>query len=70
MSIQNISTITSVDLRGIVKTKPILVIAAGGEVPTTGWTDPRLIPHVYKRPPQEGIYDFDFHAYHLAVTLD
>ena len=38
---------------------PILVIRAKGEVNTGGWTDIALTPHVYIRPPQDGIYGYD-----------
>ena len=41
---------------------PKLLIEADGIVPTTGYTDPELIEYIYKQPPPDGIYDFDFVA--------
>ena len=42
--------------------QPILNISAFGTVPTGGWSDASLVPHVYVQPPPDGIYDFDFVA--------
>jgi len=39
-----------------------IAIAAVGEVPTTGWTHPRLSPRFYIAPPADGVWDFDFVA--------
>lgn len=44
------------------KLPPNLVIDAQGEVPTSGWTSPRLSIYVYIQPPADGIQDFDFIA--------
>jgi len=41
---------------------PKLMIAAHGQVPTLGWRNGRLIPHIYINPPKDGIWDFDFVA--------
>ncbi len=37
-----------------------LVILASGTVPTPGWKDAELIPHIYIQPPPNGIYGYDF----------
>ena len=37
-----------------------LVLEAHGQVLTTGYTHPKLEPHVYFIPPADGIYEFDF----------
>ena len=39
-----------------------LSITALGTVPTPGWKDGELIPHVYIQPPPDGIYGYDFVA--------
>lgn len=39
-----------------------LIIAAHGFVPDTGWNNPNLVPYVYVKPPEDGIWDFDFVA--------
>ncbi len=39
-----------------------LNIVASGNVTSSGWTNPKLIPYVYITPPLDGIYDFDFVA--------
>ena len=39
-----------------------LSITALGTVPTPGWKDAELIPHVYIQPPPDGIYGYDFVA--------
>jgi len=41
---------------------PILLLHAKGTVPTGGWTNGRLSPHVYLSPPKDGIWDFSFIA--------
>lgn len=37
-------------------------VSATGTVTSSGWTKPRLIPHVYVHPPQDGFMEFDFVA--------
>lgn len=37
-----------------------VAIAAQGIVNTSGWSSPRLSPRYYVRPPDDGIWDFDF----------
>lgn len=41
---------------------PGVFIRALGEVPTTGWTNPALVPRQYVKPPSDGIQEFDFFA--------
>lgn len=45
------------------RTKPkSATILTVGTVPSTGWSNGRLIPWIYKTPPADGIQDFDFVA--------
>lgn len=39
-----------------------LTLAASGTVPTLGWSEARLVPHVYVQAPPDGIWGFDFVA--------
>ena len=39
-----------------------LVIAAVGEVSSSGWKNPGLSAHVYVQPPPDGIWEFSFYA--------
>ena len=39
-----------------------LVIAAAGEVSSTGWKNPGLSAPVYVQPPPDGIWEFSFYA--------
>lgn len=57
-----VSRVLSVDLRGLRKTDPQLLIAAEGQVPTSGWSDGELSEYIYVVPPEDGIYEFDFVA--------
>jgi DUF1365 family protein len=41
---------------------PVLVVRAGGETNTSGWTDARLSRVVYVSPPEDGIQDYEFEA--------
>ena len=41
---------------------PKLRIDALGKVPTGGWSNPRLKPHIHIQAPPDGIYGFDFVA--------
>ncbi len=41
---------------------PSVIIGAAGTVPTTGWSEARLVPWIYIAPPADGIWDFDFIA--------
>jgi phenylpyruvate tautomerase PptA (4-oxalocrotonate tautomerase family) len=42
--------------------KRVLVVTVTGQVPTGGWTDPRLTRRTYIKPPADGIYDYDLTA--------
>ena len=39
-----------------------LLIVAEGEVSSTGWTNPQLVPYTYMQPPSDGTRDFAFAA--------
>lgn len=41
---------------------PYLMLNVAGSVPTTGWTNPELVPAVYFVEPADGIWDFQFIA--------
>lgn len=41
---------------------PTLRVTATGEVPTLGWTEPKLVRRVYVQPPPDGIWEYEFHA--------
>ncbi|MBT3647230.1 MAG: hypothetical protein HN542_03200 [Flavobacteriales bacterium] len=41
---------------------PTIEIFAYGLTRTSGWTNGKLIPHIYLMPPEDGIYSFDFVA--------
>jgi hypothetical protein len=59
---QLVLEVTEVNL-AILESFPLqLQITAFGTVPTTGWTNPQLIPYTYIQAPPDGIYDFDFVA--------
>jgi len=38
---------------------PTLLVTATGQVPSAGWTHPRLTRRVYVDPPQDGIWEYD-----------
>lgn len=38
------------------------LIVAEGEVISTGWTNPKLLPYTYTQEPPDGIWDFVFAA--------
>jgi hypothetical protein len=40
-----------------------LTLTAVGTVPSLGWTNARLVPHVYVQAPPDGIWGFDFVAH-------
>jgi hypothetical protein len=44
------------------KNPPILEVDCKGNVISGGWSNGQLIPFVYKMPPKDGIYEFDFVA--------
>src|SRR5690242_19386862 len=60
--IEKILEITEVRLAVLESFPPQLQITASGTVPTTGWSNPRLNPHIHIQAPPDGIYGFDFVA--------
>lgn len=59
---EKILEVTEIKLAVLKSFPPQLSIDASGRVSTGGWSNPQLKPHVYVRPPEDGIYDFDFVA--------
>ena len=59
---EKIAEITDVQLALLKSNPPQLDIVAKGNVTSSGWTSPELVPYVYVMPPQDGIYDYDFQA--------
>jgi hypothetical protein len=49
---------------------PNLFVAALGEVPTTGWSNIRLLPVIYVQPPADGIQDFEFVGSPAGIGAD
>jgi hypothetical protein len=59
---ENITEVIDIQL-AVLESDPLqLNITAKGNVSSSGWTNPELVPFVYVVPPQDGIYDFDFLA--------
>jgi hypothetical protein len=59
---QKIREVSEVHLAVLESFPPKLRITAAGTVPTGGWSNPALQPHIHIQPPPDGIYDFDFVA--------
>lgn len=59
---EKIREVTEVHLAVLESFPPQLRITAAGTVPTGGWSNPALQPHIHIQPPPDGIYDFDFVA--------
>jgi hypothetical protein len=59
---EKILEVTEIKLTLLESYPPQLQILATGTVPTTGWTNPQLVPYTYIQAPPDGIYDFDFVA--------
>ena len=57
-----IYSVHSVSLSILKKNPPILHIDAKGKTRTSGYTNVRLEPRIYVKPPADGIYEFDFVA--------
>jgi hypothetical protein len=55
LEVQDISVILDGNL-------PVLSIKASGNVTSSGWKNPELVPHSFEQPPPDGIYDFDLVA--------
>ena len=62
MAAQPVFKVDAVDLQLQKSNPPNLVIRAVGTVTSSGWTNGRLIPFVYVKPPENGIQDFEFVA--------
>ena len=52
-----ISEVLTVRVRFNKKLPPEFVVSATGNVSTGGWTEPRLVPYVYVKPPQDGVQE-------------
>lgn len=39
-----------------------LQVSSVGRSPTSGWSNPALVAHIYVQPPKDGVQDFDFVA--------
>jgi hypothetical protein len=59
-AVQHVHAVKSVAASWLDRTR--LQIDATGLAASTGWTEPRLNPRVYVRPPDDGIWEFDFVA--------
>ncbi len=59
---EKILEITEVRLAILESFPPQLQISASGTVPTAGWSNPQLKPHIHIQAPPDGIYGFDFVA--------
>ncbi|ARO87885.1 hypothetical protein EBAPG3_008955 [Nitrosospira lacus] len=59
---ETIREVTEVRLAVLESFPPKLQITSAGNVPTGGWSNPRLSPLVNIQAPPDGIYDFDFAA--------
>jgi hypothetical protein len=59
---EKILEVTEVKLAVLESFPPKLRIDALGKVPTGGWSNPRLKPHIHIQAPPDGIYGFDFVA--------
>lgn len=57
-----IREITGVSISILEKQPPILVVQAAGNVPTGGWSHPKLVRVVYVTEPADGIQDYEFMA--------
>lgn len=54
-----IYSIDAIDLALLKSNPPSLQILCMGRVPTSGWSNPQLIPFNYVTPPVDGVQDFD-----------
>jgi hypothetical protein len=59
---EKILEVTEVNLAVLESFPPQLQISASGTVPTAGWSNPQLEPHIHVQAPPDGIYGFDFAA--------
>ena len=64
MEVQSSTLLTRVSLRpqeGDDSNGTFLIVAEG-EVNSSGWSNPRLLPYTYVRSPEDGMWGFDFVA--------
>lgn len=54
--------VVAADLASLKGNAEQLTLTAVGTVPSLGWSDARLVPHVYVQAPPDGIWGFDFVA--------
>ncbi|MCU0534401.1 MAG: hypothetical protein MUD14_10965 [Hydrococcus sp. Prado102] len=59
---ETILAIAEVNLSVLKSFPSQLQIVASGIAPTSGWSNPQLVPYTYIQAPPDGIYDFDFVA--------
>jgi hypothetical protein len=59
---QKVLEITEVNVAILESFPPQLQVTVFGTVPSTGWSNPQLVPYTYIQAPPDGIYDFDFVA--------
>jgi hypothetical protein len=59
---RKILEITKIKLAILESFPPKLKISVEGQVGSTGWENPRLIPYRYITEPQNGVWEFDFVA--------
>jgi hypothetical protein len=59
---RHIFKVYSVAARCLKSNPPQLAVSTHGIASTRGWTQPRLIPHEYDEPPEDGIIEYDFVA--------
>jgi hypothetical protein len=55
-------SVEEVRVEGLDASPPAIAVSARGQVNSTGWTNPRLVPWTYVTPPADGIVDLDFIA--------
>jgi hypothetical protein len=60
--VEKIREVTEVHVAVLESFPPKLRIAATGTVPTGGWSNGTLRPHIHIQPPPDGIHNFDFIA--------
>jgi hypothetical protein len=59
---EKILEVASVKLSVLESFPPKLRIEALGKAATSGWSNPKLLPHIHIQAPPDGIYGFDFVA--------
>jgi hypothetical protein len=59
---ETVSTVELVDIAPLKVDRKRATLSAVGTVPTSGWSDAKLVPHVYVMPPADGIWGVEFVA--------